>query len=65
MSIVFKALSVEVLSVEMCLPSKGGSSSRFIILCPVAIGLVDRTNKHYIHVGPFEAEVLLLLLHIL
>jgi hypothetical protein len=55
MLVVFKALSV-----EKCLPSKGGSSSRFTILCPVAIGLVNRMNKHYIHAGPFGAGVLLL-----
>ena len=55
MSVVFKALSV-----EKCLPSKWRSSSRFIIFCAMAIGLVNRMNKHYIHVGPFEAGVLLL-----
>ena len=49
MSVVSKALSV-----EKCLPSKGGGSSRFTIFCPVAIGLVNRMNKHYIHAGPFR-----------
>ena len=56
MSVVFKALSV-----EKCLPPKGRSSSRFIILCVEAIRLVDRTDKHYIHVGIFGAEGPLLL----
>ena len=55
MSVVFK-----VVSVEKCLTLKRESSSRFIILWPVAIALVNRMNKHYIHGGPFGAEVLLL-----
>ena len=36
---------------KKCSPLKEGSSSRFTILCPVAIGLVIRMNKHYIHTG--------------
>ena len=47
MSVVSKAPSVE----KSVYPRKGGSSSRFTILCPVAIGLVIRMNKHYIHAG--------------
>ena len=57
MLVVSKALSV-----EKCLPLKGGSSSRFTVLCPVAIGLLNRMNKHYIHAGSFGAGFLLLLL---
>ena len=49
-SVVFK-----VLSVEKCFPLKGGSSSRFIILC--LIGEVNKMNKHYIHVGSFGGRV--------
>ena len=50
MSVVFKAFSV-----EKCLPSKEGVALDSLSFCPVAIGLVNRINKHYIHVAPFGA----------
>ena len=46
MPVVFKAPSV-----EKVFTLKRGSSSRFTILCLVAIVLVIRMNKHYIHAG--------------